>query len=309
MFFATAAIEPMKQEENKIPENRPDELSEKAFLFNYHEAFYKLFHLPLDWIPPDNQTFTVCGKSHCNALCCCIMESEEGARLCRELTEKRIKEAIRTGKPVITSCHAGFCDGIIPIVSDQGYLGSLCFGQFLKRRPTTRQMARVEKRLSFLNLPPGALASYYKETRILSKSEIEGLVELMQMLGTFINLTYGRRQFLASIRQSDPITEATKYIQNHYPQSLTLDGLARAVCLSKSRFLHRFSEQVGYSPIVYLNRYRITQAADMLVKSKISIAQIADLCGFSNLSLFNRLFKRYTGKTPTEMRRTMPGVN
>ena len=204
----------------------------------------------------------------------------------------------------MTSCHAGFYDAVIPITIDNVYLGSLCLGQFLKSKPTTRQIQQVKKRLAFLKLHPGALERFYKETRILSKSELEGLIELLQMLGSYICETYSHRQFLASFQQSDPITEATKYIQNHYAQSLTIDGLAHAVCMSKSNFIHRFSEQVGYSPLVYLNRYRISQASEMLQKSKMTIAQIAEACGFSNITHFNRLFKRYMGKTPMEYRTT-----
>lgn len=282
--------------------HQPYDLSEKALLFNYHEAFYKIFHLPLDWMTPDNKTFTVCGKSHCNALCCCIMESEEGARLCRALTEKRVELARSTGKPVITRCHAGFYDAVIPIVIGNAYLGSLCFGQFLRKKPTAQQMQQVKKRLAFLKLRPGTLERFYKSTRVLSKSEVEGLVELLQMLGIYLSETHDKWQFLASFQQSDPITEATKYIQHHYAQSLTIEGLARLARMSKSHFIHRFSEQVGYSPIVYLNKYRITQAVEMLKKSKHNIAQIADLCGFTNITHFNRLFKRYTGKTPMQIR-------
>ena len=38
------------------------DLAEKKILHLYHSAFYKLFHVPLDWIKPNNKTFTVCGK-------------------------------------------------------------------------------------------------------------------------------------------------------------------------------------------------------------------------------------------------------
>jgi len=297
----------MPASQNKTSRLSPEILSEKAFLFNYHDAFYKIFQLPLDWVPPDNRTFTVCGKSHCNALCCRIMESPEGAALCRELTDKRIQEAQQTGKPVITSCHAGFCDVVIPIVADDGYLGSLCFGQFLRRKPSRQQIGQAEKRLSFLNLRPGELARFYKNTRVLAKSEIEGLTDLLQMLGTFICETSDRWQFLASFQQTEPVTMAMQYIQRHYAQNLTIDGLARSVCLSKSHFLHLFSKQVGISPLVYLNRYRINQAMGMLKNSKMSISQIANQCGFFNITHFNRLFKRYVGKTPTEARSSSSG--
>ena len=112
-----------------------NDLVRKKLLHNYHDAFYKLFHLPLDFMAPDNKTFTICGKSHCNALCARIMESEQGSNLCAALVPRRVAEAKRTGKPVIKACHAGFYDALIPIFVENEYMGSLCVGQFLKEKP------------------------------------------------------------------------------------------------------------------------------------------------------------------------------
>ena len=290
------------QDEKHSSTQKPFEISDKALLYKYHDAFYKIFHQPLDWIPPDNRTFTVCGKAHCNALCSRIMESEEGAQHCRNWNEYGVNKARATGKPVITCCHAGYYDVTIPIIVDKMYLGSLCFGQFLRKKPNEQQIRQTEKRLAFLKLRPGEIARYYKGTRVLTKAESEGIIEMLQMLGTYICETYGRWQFLESLHQSDPITQATQYMQHHYAMSMTVDGLARSVGMSKSHFIHRFTEQTGYSPIAYLNHYRITQSVEMLRTSKMSIAQIADKCGFMSITHFNRLFLRFVGKTPKEIR-------
>ena len=65
-----------------------NDLVRKKLLHNYHDAFYKLFRLPLDYIAPDNKTFTICGKAHCNALCARIMESEQGSSCCALQTHR-----------------------------------------------------------------------------------------------------------------------------------------------------------------------------------------------------------------------------
>lgn len=281
---------------------REEELSNAAFLHRFHEVFYTIFHLPLDWIPPDNRTFTVCGKSHCNALCSRIMESETGAQCCRDLETKIIEKAQCTRKPVILRCHAGFNDVVIPIFVEDIYLGSLCFGQYLSKQPTKAQCGKIEKSLTFLNLQPGELAQYYSESRVLTPAEANALIDLLQFLGTFICQTYGRWQFLEAMGQLDRIRQSTQYIQCHYTKAMTVDGLARAVGMSKSNFIHNFTRQTGYSPIEYLNRFRISKAVEMLKNSKMNVSEVAYQCGFSTMSLFNRLFLRYVGKTPREIR-------
>ena len=67
------------------------ELSAKKILQQYHNAFYKLFHVPLDWIDQRNRTFTLCSNEHCHPLCRKIMEHRHGRESCEKLTSERIQ--------------------------------------------------------------------------------------------------------------------------------------------------------------------------------------------------------------------------
>ena len=278
------------------------DIAGKKLLHNYHEAFYKLFHLPLDYLAPDNRNFTICGKAHCNALCAKIMESETGAALCATLTRQRIAEAKRTRRPVVNRCHAGFFDALIPIFADGDYMGSLCIGQFLRRSPDEAEVAAIRKDLAFLEFEPGELENYCRNTRIMNDEEVDGLVELVQMLGEYICESHMRLRFLESMRSSDPVRTAEQYIQRHYAKHLTVDGIARSVGMSKSYFMHKFTEQNGTSPIAYLNSFRVTQAAGMLTGTKIPISEVAYQCGFQTLSHFNRQFRKVFGESPRRFR-------
>lgn len=279
------------------------DLTRKKVLHNYHDTFYKLFRLPLDYIAPDNKTFTICGRSHCNALCARIMESEQGSNRCAMQTAHRIAEAKRTGQPVITSCHTGFYDIVVPIFSDNEYMGSLCVGQFMKQQPENEKLERISQELDFLQLSPEELKEYCANTRILSEQEIEGLVELVQILGEYICESYAKLRFFDTLRTSDPINTAEQYIKSHYNKSLSVDGIARSVGMSKSYFLHKFTEQIGSSPIAYLNSYRILQAAEMLTGTNLPISEIACNCGFKTLSHFNKQFQKIIHQSPRDYRR------
>ena len=280
-----------------------NDLVRKKLLHNYHDAFYKLFHLPLDFMAPDNKTFTICGKSHCNALCARIMESEQGSNLCAALVPRRVAEAKRTGKPVIKACHAGFYDALIPIFVENEYMGSLCVGQFLKEKPEREKLESIRKELDFLDLSIEELEEYCARTRVLTEEETEGLIELVQMLGEYICETYPKLRFFESMRSSDPIHLAEQYIKRHYAKNLSVDGIARSVGMSKSYFLHKFTEQTGTSPIAYLNSYRILQAAEMLKSTNIPISEIAYNCGFHTLSHFNKQFQKQFNQSPRTYRR------
>jgi AraC-like DNA-binding protein len=64
-----------------------------------------------------------------------------------------------------------------------------------------------------------------------------------------------------------------------------------------------FRQEVGTTPIKYLQRYRVNRARQLLAESDKSIAEIARIVGFSDSGYFSRIFHRETGVSPEEFRR------
>ena len=223
---------------------KKQEITDKKILFDYHSAFYKLFHIPLDWSGENLRNMTICGKEHCNPLCVRIMEHEKGAELCKKISKEAIEMGIRQREPVIKKCHAGFYDVLIPIFVDSQYVGSLCIGQFIQKMPDKKTIEKVQAELSFLNLTAEELKNYYRKTKKFTKNESEGLIELVRQIGEYICESYGRINFFKSVNRTDAIQAAEQYIQNHYASNLTVGNIARAVGLSKSYFLHKILQCV-----------------------------------------------------------------
>lgn len=81
-------------------------------------------------------------------------------------------------------------------------------------------------------------------------------------------------------------------------QNWTVADLAKAAGLSRAAFSERFSRAFGEPPLKTLNRLRLQQAADMLVRSNASLGDIAIEVGFGSAAAFLRAFKRQFGMTP-----------
>lgn len=98
------------------------------------------------------------------------------------------------------------------------------------------------------------------------------------------------------------LQRACEYINAHFGENLTLAQVAHAadvhpVYLGQA-FRHEFGETLGE----YLNRIRIRAAAERLTNSDLSLTAIALDFGFYDQSHFTRIFRRFTGATPSVFR-------
>ncbi len=92
------------------------------------------------------------------------------------------------------------------------------------------------------------------------------------------------------------------FIHRHYQEKLSLEDVAEAGSVSKSKCGQVFKKYASQTPIEFLNLYRLSLSAEMLSSSEKSIAEIASSCGFGQQSYYNRLFLREYGMTPNEYR-------
>ncbi len=100
-----------------------------------------------------------------------------------------------------------------------------------------------------------------------------------------------------------PIQPALDFLQNNHTQKCTVESLAELCFLSPSRFYFLFQKWTGETPIHYKNRLTIQACAQKLIEDKtLSVEEIALSHGFESTVYFRRLFKKFTGKTPTEYR-------
>jgi len=97
---------------------------------------------------------------------------------------------------------------------------------------------------------------------------------------------------------SQPITAAVAYILKHLDEKLTVTSLSKLACMSESSFFRAFKNEMGISPVEYVNAERIKLAQHLLRRKDLSIRQIALRCGFNSPNYFTRMFKKHFGVSP-----------
>jgi AraC family transcriptional regulator len=93
------------------------------------------------------------------------------------------------------------------------------------------------------------------------------------------------------------------YIRSHLSQDLSIIDLAQVAGMSPYYFLRLFKKSMHFTPRQYIIQMRIDRAKELLRSRKLSIADIALQCGFTNQSHFTNIFRQLTETTPKAYRR------
>ena len=96
------------------------------------------------------------------------------------------------------------------------------------------------------------------------------------------------------------------YIDRHLSENLTLGKIAREFGLCPSYLSHLFSRRMHRRLMDYIGLQRVSRATSMLFETDLSISEIADRTGFSNGTVFSKIFKKHTGSSPLEYRKNPP---
>lgn len=95
------------------------------------------------------------------------------------------------------------------------------------------------------------------------------------------------------------------YLLENLDKKLTIAAVCKAFNYNKTYICTNFKKATGYSIIDYLNRAKIEKAKDMIREDNYSISEISESLGFSSPGYFSKIFKKVTGLSPLEYKRTL----
>ncbi|MDF2988324.1 MAG: response regulator containing CheY-like receiver domain and AraC-type DNA-binding domain [Eubacterium sp.] len=98
------------------------------------------------------------------------------------------------------------------------------------------------------------------------------------------------------------LRKAIDYIQEHYSEPVTLNEVAENIYVSTFYISRMFKKELGKSFVDYLNDVRIEKAKELLKDVKYKTYEVAEIVGISDPHYFSKLFKKYSGMTPSDYR-------
>jgi AraC-like DNA-binding protein len=98
------------------------------------------------------------------------------------------------------------------------------------------------------------------------------------------------------------IWKARKYIEENSGEELSLTKVAHVVNINPNHLSENFKQVTGINFVKYVAYTRFQKACKLLHDGDLPISEIAFAAGFQSLSQFNRIFKTFSGKSPTQYR-------
>lgn len=98
------------------------------------------------------------------------------------------------------------------------------------------------------------------------------------------------------------------FIRENLHEPLSIEQLSKKACMSQTHFFRSFRNELGISPVDFINNERVKTAKSLLLNWKKSVNDVCYASGFNNVSYFNKIFKRATQLTPSEFRQKYGGV-
>jgi AraC-like DNA-binding protein len=98
------------------------------------------------------------------------------------------------------------------------------------------------------------------------------------------------------------IKQAIQYMTKNYFREITIDGVAKQICISRKYLSKIFKVALNISPKEFLIKYRISKACELLINGSRTVSEIAYDVGFNDFRNFSKAFKKSMGVSPREFK-------
>jgi two-component system response regulator YesN len=123
--------------------------------------------------------------------------------------------------------------------------------------------------------------------------------ESIKSIGVTVN------KFLGCNTVNSTIRKVCRYVLNNIESDISVKSISEELFINRNYLSDLFRHNIGISLMEYLTMVKMERAKRFLTKGNLKNYEIADKLGFKDIEYFSKVFKKYTGKTPTEFRNSL----
>lgn len=169
---------------------------------------------------------------------------------------------------------------------------------------------QIEQILSAIGISRECPYMYIKDQRrikniydeIFEKASCVDLTSKMECISLMYRL-FGVLSEEKSLESTNPhVEKALTYIHAHYCEPINVQSVAAVLGLNSNYFSKLFKQNIGTSPMQYINVLKVNRAKFLLKNSDMPISEISSVIGYNDPFYFSRMFKREEKTSPLNYR-------
>lgn len=238
----------------------------------------------------------VCCAGESAPFCRMIARQPDGYARCVQSDAAAIERERGSRRPYAAyRCHAGLLEAIIPIRQDGTPVAYVFFGQCIGAESAEKQWRVTRELIDWIG-DPDDLKQAFLLLRQLDAETLQACARILTACSSDILL----EGVIRSANLSDEQL-LSRFVNERYAESLTLEQIAGALSMSKTKLCTLASKQ-GTTVKQMIASKRIEAAKRLLRNSSEPICEIARRVGVDDCNYFSKFFKLHTGLAPREYR-------
>jgi two-component system response regulator YesN len=133
-------------------------------------------------------------------------------------------------------------------------------------------------------------------------SKLETIEEMKAAVYSYMQAASQSISDKKNSKSRNVITKIKSIIENHYAENLTISQIAEEVYLTTTYVCLIFKQETGYTLNDYVTKVRMDKAIELLTDTSDKLYDICYAIGYSEPSYFSKMFKKYSGLSPSEFR-------
>lgn len=232
-----------------------------------------------------------------------ILSQEDKKNVFLDHIEAAFQNSVNNKKPHIFTCSA-LLEAAVPIIVNKEVIGLALTTPV--RDKSNSEMPDDLKQLK--NIDAAKLIKEWNKLPVIQKNIFESWAKMLfDMLNYIFKHEYDFLVFSETEKQitrsQEVLNRALLHIRENYHQrSISLESVAKEVCLSHFYFSHLFKRELKMTFIDYLTKVRLETAVKLLKNLRLNVNQIAYAVGYQDSNYFSKVFKKSYGFAPLEYR-------
>lgn len=248
----------------------------------------------------DTNFYGIRGVGYNIPYCSCVRRGQNALESCRHSDTAALERVRDSGEFYFYECPFGLFEAVFPIKNKEELLGFLMFSPMLDEGEEAGRCA-VEKTMA----RTGGLKhdTLLEMTREISRFDAERRALLERVAPIFADYI-ARNNLLPENRPSIGYL-VKQYVRQNLGDKISLQSIASALHCSTVTLTESFRREYGMTIMQYVLQKRMERSEELLchVTPPLTIGEVAERCGFSDMEYFSKCFKDMHGVSPSVWRK------